>query len=200
MGTQMNNNSASKPSAFALKHMQKMGWEEGKGLGKNEDGISKFIHVEKKLDASGVGLDEVVKSEVKENWWHDAYSSNLKLFTSKISGTKKRKKSKISREIDSKNAPSYDDLFAATGGARLGMRARAEQKGKHKRTEIFYNNNVELKIKKTEELNILIDVNDAIEENLKKKLKKENIEKTIESNNDNNEKEKKKKKKNKEKK
>ena len=30
---------------------------------------------------------------------------------------------------------SYEDLFAATGGARLGMRARAKQSGKLKRTE-----------------------------------------------------------------
>ena len=32
-------------------------------------------------------------------------------------------------------APSFDELFIATGGKRLGMRARAEQRGKIRRTE-----------------------------------------------------------------
>jgi hypothetical protein len=31
--------------------------------------------------------------------------------------------------------PSFEDLFKATGGKRLGMRARSEQKGKLLRTE-----------------------------------------------------------------
>jgi hypothetical protein len=37
--------------------------------------------------------------------------------------------------IDSSEPPSFDELFAATGGARLGMRARANQKGKLLRTQ-----------------------------------------------------------------
>lgn len=46
----MNDLNASKPSAFALRQMEKMGWTEGKGLGKNEDGISNSIKIHKRED------------------------------------------------------------------------------------------------------------------------------------------------------
>lgn len=64
-----------------------------------------------------------------ETWWHDAFDSALK----KISKKKKRKRSRGDDEEPSK-PPTFDELFAATGGARLGMRARADQSGKLQRT------------------------------------------------------------------
>lgn len=42
----------------AAAYLQKFGWDKGKGLGKNEDGLTKAISVTKKDDASGVGLKE----------------------------------------------------------------------------------------------------------------------------------------------
>ncbi len=51
----------------------------------------------------------------------------------KVSKKKKRKADAI--EDESKNTPTFEELFAATGGARLGMRARANQNGKIQRTE-----------------------------------------------------------------
>jgi hypothetical protein len=47
---------------------------------------------------------------------------------------KKMKKEKSKRDNDI-IIPSFDDLFKATGGARLGMRARNKQTGKIARTE-----------------------------------------------------------------
>ncbi len=141
MGSQMGNSSASKPSAFAMKQMAKMGWVEGKGLGKSEDGIAKHIEI-KKRDSSGLG-SEVVDSAVEENWWHATYSSNLKSL--KITSDKKKSKKSKKGKKDKGNsdyiggdfdaAPSYEELFKATGGARLGMRSRSDQKGKIMRTE-----------------------------------------------------------------
>lgn len=69
--------------------------------------------------------------DVGSEWWHDAYSSAL-------SGVRKKNKKKSKdKEGAAMNpdAPTYEELFAATGGARLGMRARASQKGKLLRTE-----------------------------------------------------------------
>lgn len=141
MGSQMNENAGSKPSSFALKQMEKMGWTEGKGLGKTESGISKHITIVKREESSGLGSEavEARATAASENWWHDAFASNLKLMKIKHgkkskSGSKKRK---LDGDDEEKNEapPSYDDLFKATGGARLGMRARADQKGKLKRTE-----------------------------------------------------------------
>ncbi|CBJ48456.1 conserved unknown protein [Ectocarpus siliculosus] len=42
-------------SKFGLKMMQKMGWTEGKGLGKNEDGVSEHVKVSKKSNNLGLG-------------------------------------------------------------------------------------------------------------------------------------------------
>jgi Pin2-interacting protein X1 len=154
LGTQMNENAASKPSAFAMRQMEKMGWTEGKGLGKNETGISKHLSITKREESTGLGSEalDIKAMEETETWWHDAFASKLKALNNKM----KDKKEKKSKSKDKNNAgstkaskkrkvndtdniveamPSYADLFKATGGARLGMRARAEQTGKLKRTE-----------------------------------------------------------------
>ena len=101
---------------------------------------------------------------VKENWWHDAFSTSLVAFSASIkSKSSKKKDKKDKKDKDKKDkkdkdkkekkrqadsspeeveiaaaaaaAPTYEELFIATGGKRLGMRARAEQKGKIRRTE-----------------------------------------------------------------
>jgi hypothetical protein len=43
--------------SFAKKQMEKMGWKEGKGLGKNEDGISNPIKLRSQFDSAGFGYD-----------------------------------------------------------------------------------------------------------------------------------------------
>jgi len=141
MGSRMNENVASKPSSFAMKQMEKMGWTEGKGLGKTESGISTHISIVKRDDSAGLGSEavEARANAASENWWHDAFASNLKFMKDKHgkkskSGSKKRK-AEDEAEATDEAPPSYDDLFKATGGARLGMRARADQKGKLKRTD-----------------------------------------------------------------
>jgi Pin2-interacting protein X1 len=140
LGQSIHDGVGSKVSVFARRQMEKMGWQEGKGLGKNENGISKHIKATKKDDNSGLGLESVVSEEVTENWWHDAFSKQLKTFLPCSTG-KKQKLKKIERGSKNNSAsdidapPSYAELFAATGGARLGMRARASQKGKILRTE-----------------------------------------------------------------
>jgi Pin2-interacting protein X1 len=153
LGSKISESKGSKISSFAQNYMKKLGWEEGKGLGKDEDGMASHIKVAKKEEASGLGLDKAKAEEASaqsENWWHDAFSSNLKTFHKKHKGATADKKSKKKRKREgedgdeanndeeddaSKNAPSFEDLFKATGGARLGMRARASQDGKFKRTE-----------------------------------------------------------------
>lgn len=42
-------------SKFGLKMLQKMGWTEGKGLGKREDGVSEHVKVAKKSNNLGLG-------------------------------------------------------------------------------------------------------------------------------------------------
>ena len=194
--------SASAPvSDFARRQMLKMGWVEGKGLGKKEDGMLSHLKASKREEAAGLGSEKLSNEEIvaKEGWWFDAFSSNLKVFKKKMKADrgngdddknkeKKKKKKKTEKkskgkegneemqdteedeekdfkdgkdekkkkkkkdkdksngkrkrddDADSDDAldrPSFEDLYKATGGARLGMRARADQKGKFSRTENF---------------------------------------------------------------
>jgi hypothetical protein len=78
-----------------------------------------------------LGSDTKIVDEVSDNWWQTGFNSAL-------GSVKKKKKKKRKAESDNEeasNEPTFDDLFKATGGARLGMRARAKQLGKIKRTE-----------------------------------------------------------------
>ena len=89
-----------------------------------------------------MGVDAAAKVEiaVTENWWHDGFSKQLKAFGGGVANGKKVKKSKNKKSLEEETAgsapPTYDELFAATGGARLGMRARAKQTGKIARAEL----------------------------------------------------------------
>ena len=41
---------------FGQKMLESMGWQDGQGLGKNNDGMTKAIEVKKKEDTTGVRL------------------------------------------------------------------------------------------------------------------------------------------------
>jgi Pin2-interacting protein X1 len=135
MGSKLNESSGSKVSDFALKQMQKFGWKDGQGLGKNENGIVKHIKAVKKEENTGIGRDSVAMEEAGAEWWHDAFSAGLRGVHKKTNSKKKKRKDTDEAATGNRNAPSFEELFAATGGARLGMRARANQTGKLKRTE-----------------------------------------------------------------
>lgn len=46
-------------SAFGFRMLQKMGWSEGKGLGKQEDGMTEHVKVRKRTDQMGLGSSAV---------------------------------------------------------------------------------------------------------------------------------------------
>eukprot|EP01116_Phalansterium_solitarium_P012836 TRINITY_DN2949_c0_g1_i1.p2 TRINITY_DN2949_c0_g1~~TRINITY_DN2949_c0_g1_i1.p2 ORF type:complete len:355 (-),score=167.47 TRINITY_DN2949_c0_g1_i1:443-1507(-) len=62
-------------SDFGSKMLQKWGWQQGKGLGKNEDGTKDYIRVKKKHDNSGLG---VTKATPADGWWEKLYNSTAK--------------------------------------------------------------------------------------------------------------------------
>ena len=43
-------------NSFAQKLLSKMGWTEGKGLGKREDGIVDHVRVKRRIDSAGIGI------------------------------------------------------------------------------------------------------------------------------------------------
>lgn len=60
MGENINENVSAKPSNFSMMMMKKMGWVEGEGLGKNNDGIKTHISITKREEKTGLGLDKDV--------------------------------------------------------------------------------------------------------------------------------------------
>lgn len=122
--------SAGVTSKFARRHLEKLGWEEGTGLGKRRSGIVSHIKVQRRVDEQGglgkSSIDENLK--IGDEWWKNSVGNTL----AKL-GKKKNKKKKGEKE--KKKAFTDEELFEATGGARFGMRAGKSQKGKWTRTE-----------------------------------------------------------------
>jgi Pin2-interacting protein X1 len=147
MGSQINEKASRSSSTFALKAMARMGWTEGKGLGANEDGMQKSIKAKKLKDGAGLGEEKRELDEEQDDWWRSAFDKGMeRMDKGKSKRSKKEKKAKKDKK-DKKDkkekkekpksgaAPTFEELFKATGGARLGMRARAKQTGKLRRTE-----------------------------------------------------------------
>jgi hypothetical protein len=121
-GSKMVESSSSKPSSYAMKLMEKMGWKEGQGLGKSESGMVEHIKITKRDDNMGLGHDIVVKGQesISDSWWNKAFSSNLASFSAAIGGTRKKKsekKQKKEKEEGSKKrkrSSSSDDSSSSS--------------------------------------------------------------------------------------
>ncbi|CAH2056274.1 unnamed protein product, partial [Iphiclides podalirius] len=61
---------------FARKQLEKYGWTAGKGLGKNENGISEALKPKIKRSVTGVGHD--LASDFTEHWWNNLYNKAAK--------------------------------------------------------------------------------------------------------------------------
>ncbi len=133
-------------SAVSRKLMASMGWSEGKGLGKNEQGADKHIEHKKRGDNVGLGADATVEAQFAaglhkgsakaafgDQGWVDAFAGALDSMNDRHSSKKKKKKAKPAKKDSSQNF--LDECFAATGGARLGMRAQRSGGGKLRRAE-----------------------------------------------------------------
>ena len=133
-------------SAVSRKLMASMGWSEGKGLGKHEQGADKHIEHKKRGDNVGLGADATVEAQFAaglhkgsakaafgDQGWVDAFAGALDAMNEKKKKKKKKKKTKEAKKDSSQNF--LDECFAATGGARLGMRAQRSGGGKLRRAE-----------------------------------------------------------------
>eukprot|EP00606_Chrysophyceae_sp_TOSAG23-5_P001217 GSChrysophyteH2.ASY1.ANO1.265.1 assembled CDS len=149
LGSSVSESRSAPVSAMARKAMERMGWSEGSGLGKNSDGMKEHIKTKKRADEAGLGTEKAAaENGPEEIWWLNSIGAGLKALNkkkdkkkdkkdkkNKKEGRKSKKRARSNSDSDDGNEPSMADLFAATGGARLGMRARADQKGKLLRVE-----------------------------------------------------------------
>ncbi|KAK3930564.1 G patch domain-containing protein 4 [Frankliniella fusca] len=58
---------------FAKRQLEKYGWSEGQGLGKNSTGITTALKPKVKLNTAGIGHDPA--QEFTYRWWEDAFNS-----------------------------------------------------------------------------------------------------------------------------
>jgi hypothetical protein len=80
-------------SGFGFRMMQKMGWKEDKGLGKNESGIVDNVKIQKRETGLGLGSQDVVDN-ANRGWSATATSFNAVLDVLKESFAKKGDKKK----------------------------------------------------------------------------------------------------------
>ncbi|KAH7934743.1 hypothetical protein HPB52_000033 [Rhipicephalus sanguineus] len=66
-----------KSYAYSERLMKQMGWSEGKGLGKNEDGSPDFIRPKKKVNTKGIGFNGVDDRWIEHQEAFDSLLSNL---------------------------------------------------------------------------------------------------------------------------
>lgn len=62
---------------YGLKLLKKMGWNQGQGLGVQEDGMKECIQVKRRNESLGLG---VATKEFKwnNNWWENTFNSAIK--------------------------------------------------------------------------------------------------------------------------
>ncbi|KAI3630022.1 hypothetical protein MIR68_011457 [Amoeboaphelidium protococcarum] len=103
------------PLSPAYKMLQKMGWKDGKGLGRNEEGHTEHIKIKLKTDATGIGSHELPRSE--DNWLAhtDAFNDILSQLNVQIAPDSADSKINMSDSevaVDSKtaSAPAFGRL------------------------------------------------------------------------------------------
>ena len=90
-------------SKFGLKMMEKMGWNKGAGLGKNLDGMTECIQIERRDEGQALGAtSDRADSKFKWNdaFWNDLYNSAAQNLNN-IAGERDGKKLVSSDESDS---------------------------------------------------------------------------------------------------
>eukprot|EP00935_MAST-01C_sp_MAST-1C-sp1_P002093 g2093.t1 len=114
LASRSNETVGSTVSDFAKRQMAKMGWKEGKGLGKDEQGMTNHVKVQKKDDNTGIGAKAAEMESFDDQWWFDVYNTAA----TKVTGKKTKSR-----------APTDEELFKACGGRRLCSQGGAHYAG-----------------------------------------------------------------------
>ncbi|CAI5532362.1 unnamed protein product, partial [Closterium sp. Naga37s-1] len=120
--------------SLGFKLMKNMGWEEGKGLGKNGQGIATHVRVTKKFDTAGVGIAEAKKETC--NW-----SVNTAVFDDllkRLNVAVKDSNSRQQQASDSSSSDSSDDESdesRSSGEGEGGLKMKKMKKMKKSKKE-----------------------------------------------------------------
>lgn len=71
--------------------MLKMGWNEGKGLGKTQSGMTDCLQIKRREDGQGLGIKSKTEESFnwKDQWWNSAYNNSIKKLNIKTQSSKK---------------------------------------------------------------------------------------------------------------
>lgn len=125
---------------FARKQLEMMGWKEGKGLGKNEDGISKPLKLSVQKDCVGLGFDRNTSSINTEVWFQEIDQAIVKARKK----SKRKAEEEEGRDMEEVSGQKYDNFVSSMGtknDSKIGTNevAAKEPKKKKKRKGIDLN-------------------------------------------------------------
>ena len=86
---------------FAKRQLEQMGWSEGKGLGKNEDGIIAPIKMRCQKDSVGLGYDRT--TGINTDLWFATIDKNIK--------EARKKRRTLKESDDEKNQPQATESY-----------------------------------------------------------------------------------------
>lgn len=84
-------------SEFGKKILEKYGWKEGEGLGKNKTGITDVVQVKRREENKGLGKEEKTE-KWNDKWWENSYDNILKNIVPKNEKVKKEESENISSD------------------------------------------------------------------------------------------------------
>jgi len=83
-------------TGFAKRQLEKCGWSEGEGIGKNKQGIVKPLKASLKFSTSGLGYD--ITESYSTGWWVDMFNASAKNIMNNDTG--KKVKSHVNKEAN----------------------------------------------------------------------------------------------------
>ena len=92
---------------FGYKFLSKFGWNEEKGLGKNETGITSAVKIKRREDELGLGMEKLTDGAGNKGWNQTTNGFNSVLeslkseYGNKNSADKKAKKDKKDKKVKS---------------------------------------------------------------------------------------------------
>ena len=98
-------------SKFGQKMLEQMGWQKGKGLGRNEDGMTECIQIKRREEGAGLG-DVNTSAAATFKWgeqsWVDAYNQAAKALANEA--VKPSDKKLVSSSSESEDTSDISDF------------------------------------------------------------------------------------------
>ena len=122
-------------SDFGSKILEKFGWKEGEGLGKNKSGIKETIQIKRREENIGLGKKKI-KEKWNDTWWENSYNNILK----NIKGDKNKKiEENSSDEEEEKLKRSRKNSIGSVKSINSKKNNKNDNKKKSKREVIYLN-------------------------------------------------------------